>query len=47
MLSYESLPQWYDVDELTDLERLRDELFQLSNDDSALRELLAAINRAL
>jgi glycosyltransferase A (GT-A) superfamily protein (DUF2064 family) len=46
-LSYESLPRWYDVDELMDLERLRDELSQLSDGDPALRELLAAINRVL
>lgn len=46
-LSYDSLPQWYDVDELPDLERLRDELSRLSHDDPALCELLAAINRAI
>ena len=46
-LSYESLPQWYDVDELTDLGRLRDELLQTPSDDPALSELLAAINRAI
>lgn len=46
-LSYQSLPQWYDVDELTDLERLRDELLQPPNGDPALMELLAAINRAI
>ena len=46
-LSYEALPQWYDVDELTDLERLRDELLHASNHDPALSELLAAINRVL
>ncbi|MDA1055067.1 MAG: TIGR04282 family arsenosugar biosynthesis glycosyltransferase [Planctomycetota bacterium] len=46
-LSYETLPQWYDVDELTDLERLRDELSLLPNDEPAWGELLAAINRVL
>lgn len=46
-LSYESLPQWYDVDELPDLERLRDELLQVSHDEPAFSELLAAINRAI
>ncbi|MBC8351396.1 MAG: TIGR04282 family arsenosugar biosynthesis glycosyltransferase [Planctomycetes bacterium] len=46
-LSYESLPQWYDVDESADLERLRNELLQIANDDPALSELLAAINRIL
>jgi rSAM/selenodomain-associated transferase 1 len=46
-LSYELLPQWYDVDELTDLGRLRDELLQTPSDDPALSELLAAINRAI
>lgn len=46
-LSYESLPQWYDVDERSDLERLRDELAQLAHDDPAWSELLAAIHRVL
>ncbi len=46
-LSYETLPQWYDVDELPDLERLRDELLQTPGDDPALSELLAAINRVI
>jgi hypothetical protein len=46
-LSYEVLPQWYDVDELKDLERLRDELEQLSHDDRGWSELLAAIHRVL
>lgn len=46
-LSYESLPQWYDVDELPDLERLRDELSRHPSDDPALSELLAAITHAL
>jgi rSAM/selenodomain-associated transferase 1 len=46
-LSYKSLPQWYDVDELTDLIRLRDEMRKLSTDDVALNALLAAIDRAI
>lgn len=46
-LSYESLPPWYDVDELSDLERLRDELSQLAHNDPAWSELLAAIHRVL
>ncbi|MBI2481637.1 MAG: glycosyltransferase [Planctomycetia bacterium] len=44
-LSCASLPQWYDVDEVKDLERLRDELSLLANDDSAFSELFAAIHR--
>jgi hypothetical protein len=46
-MSYESLPPWYDVDELRDLERLRDELSQLVYNDPAWSELLAAIHRVL
>ena len=43
-LSYQSLPQWYDVDELADLVRLRDELRELSSDNVALNALAAAID---
>jgi rSAM/selenodomain-associated transferase 1 len=46
-LTYQSLPTWYDVDVLTDLKRLRDELLPTRNDDPALTELLATINRIL
>lgn len=46
-LSYESLPQWYDVDERADLLRLRDELSGFPSDDSTFDELLTAINRVL
>lgn len=46
-LPYQSLPQWYDVDELTDLVRLRDELLGISHDDATLNALLAAIDRAI
>ncbi|MEX0820115.1 MAG: TIGR04282 family arsenosugar biosynthesis glycosyltransferase [Pirellulaceae bacterium] len=44
-LSYESLPQWYDVDELPDLERLRDELSRLPHADAVWSELLDAVHR--
>lgn len=46
-LSHATLPSWYDVDELVDLKRLRDELTQPAHDDHTGRELLAAIHRAL
>jgi uncharacterized protein len=46
-LPYDSLPPWYDVDEATDLKRLRDELLQSPSDKLAFSELLAAINRVL
>ena len=46
-LSYESLPQWYDVDEVTDLERLKDELLRWPDDGTAVCDLLAAVHRVL
>lgn len=46
-LTYESLPQWYDVDELCDLERLRDELSRVEHNDPCLNDLLAAIHNAI
>lgn len=46
-LSYEVLPQWYDVDQSNDLERLRDELLHTPGDDPALSELRTAINHVI
>lgn len=46
-LTYESLPQWYDVDEVSDLERLRDELSRFPSEDSAFSDLFAAIDRVI
>jgi glycosyltransferase A (GT-A) superfamily protein (DUF2064 family) len=43
--SYAVLPRWYDVDELADLERLRDELGQSANDAvfTELRQAIAGV----
>lgn len=46
-LSYDSLPQWYDVDELADLKRLRGELLRTAADTTELSELLATVERVL
>ena len=43
-LTYAELPQWYDVDEAADLERLRAELSQSEPTDAALRELSVLVN---
>ena len=46
-LTYQELPSWYDVDELQDLFRLRDELLQLELDESWREALLATIQETL
>lgn len=46
-LSFDSLPPWYDIDEVTDLTRLRDELFQSLDGETAFAALLAAIQEVV
>jgi rSAM/selenodomain-associated transferase 1 len=44
---FTQLPEWYDVDELDDLKRMRSELRELAEAESGWDELLAAVNDAL
>lgn len=46
-LTYEPLPSWYDVDELPDVLRLRDELLRLESDASWRETMLATIQEVL
>ncbi len=46
-LDYASLPNWYDVDDASDLKRLRDELQADLADSSATSDLLTTIQAAL
>ncbi len=46
-LTYGSLPKWYDVDDASDLERLRDELQANWTDTSATSDLLTTIQDVL
>jgi len=46
-IPFAQLPPWYDVDELTDLLRLRAELASMSRDDPTWRPLRDAIDAAL
>jgi rSAM/selenodomain-associated transferase 1 len=46
-LTYEQLPTWYDVDELADLIRLRDELLRREIDESWSETLLATVQEVL
>jgi len=44
---FAALPAWYDVDELQDLIRLRDELDQIPESEPVWEPLREAIRRAL
>lgn len=46
-VDYATLPTWYDVDQATDLDRLRKELVTLAPKDSALLELRRALERMM
>lgn len=46
-LTYEQLPSWYDVDELADLHRLRDELLRLETDAWWHEQLLVTVQQVL
>ncbi len=43
---FAQLPEWYDVDELNDLHRLRGELHELAESESGWDNLLSAVNDA-
>jgi len=46
-VDYAILPMWYDVDRLADLQRLRDQLLDESQQEPALAELLSQVHLAL
>ncbi len=46
-LTYETLPPWYDVDELPDLQRLQGELSQMQADELPWQDLRNAVNEVL